>query len=749
MKKFYFLLITVIAFNFGYGQDPVIVSIDKANVSVGQSTIIGFADNLSAIGFTRGPGLGNGAPLSATFTANNWNALGDKETAKNANDFIEWSVTADPNFKLKISALRIAANTTLGGPRKWQIFYSVNDFVNEAPLSAVTDLLPYDGDEYPLSSINVTGFNIISDFGGTIKFRLYAWGGSETGENMLAIQQTLLTTDFGITNPGCRIKGSLIYDGIQYSNEQWTPVKPSDETGDQNVYIADGTYDIGKNEYGESVDENVFIKNLVIANGAAVTITPESNLTINENLSVGDNLDNPGNLVLNSTSTRYSSLIVEGTSIGDVTYKRHVNSNAAGNDLISAPVTGQPFSEFVINNDNIRNNNGTVFLFGPFEKVDGTFVNWSDTESTTLNPGTGYRAASIVNGTFTFVGDVNLGTVNQPISNEGTAFQKWNLIGNPYPSYIRFIDFFNQNETAFDDDTAAVYGFDGNSSDGWTILNNNNATELIAPGQGFFVASKPGGGTISFNAAMRSTGTSDDFIPNRTANTNAAYTQLKIHTGAKSYKTELYFNDNSTKALDKGYDAAVFGKNAPSFAIYTQLVDNNTGIDLAVQSLPFEDLTSNVLIPLGINMAKGEQITVSIEKSMLPEGIEVYLEDNVNNTFTLLNTSDYVFTANSKLVGTGRFFLRFTKATLSTSDPNELSGLQLYATDSKVLFVKGLLKENTAVSVYDIHGRLVNNVQLKANSNTNQLDLSQLNTGVYIVKLKNTIQEITQKIMLR
>ena len=61
-------------------------------------------------------------------------------------------------------------------------------------------------------------------------------------------------------------------------------------------------------------------------------------------------------------------------------------------------------------------------------------------------------------------------------------------------------------------------------------------------------------------------------------------------------------------------------------------------------------------IPLGIKANPGEQITISIDETTLPDNVEVYLEDNVHNTFTRLDEGEYTFTPNTTLNGTGRFF---------------------------------------------------------------------------------------------
>ena len=72
----------------------------------------------------------------------------------------------------------------------------------------------------------------------------------------------------------------------------------------------------------------------------------------------------------------------------------------------------------------------------------------------------------------------------------------WNLISNPYPSFITIgpnstIDtFLEVNDDVIHATYVGVYGYDADNSDGsnYTIYNNTSSSK-IAPGQAFFVAS--------------------------------------------------------------------------------------------------------------------------------------------------------------------------------------------------------------------------------------------------------------------
>ncbi len=593
------------------------------------------------------------------------------------------------------------------------------------------------------STVNVSGLNINTDY----HVAIYEF--NSTGN---CYKIPALTGNF-------RVPGSVSY---LYA-DSWLP-----PNGDPNGIstVADNINILFGNA---TINTNTLINN--------VTVNPFSALTIN----AGAVLQVNGLLTMQSGNLNYSSLMVEGSIIGAIRYERHVNGGpgvgegAGANDLISSPlVSSQNFGAFANSNPNIRFDERTVEnggdpnnkVFGPFDKATGAYLTWNSVNdaANALTSGVGYRAASTDNSSFVFRGTVNQGIVTNNITyttTPGVPYKPWNLVGNPYPAYINVGDFLNyvvdtnpstRNVDILDLFGAAIYGYDGNASDGWTIWNLNTPEKNMAPGQGFLVQADQAlvdAYDLTFAPSMRRIGTTDDFIVGRSANSNNFHLKLRAVIGTGNYHTDFYFNDNSSSGLDKGYDATVYGNIAASKSIYSRLVENSTGKDIAIQSLATEALESDIVVPLGIKAAQGQQVTVSIAESDLPSNIEVYLEDNVTGIFTLLNDSDYVFTPSSTLNSTGRFFLRFSDQTLSTPETT-FDGLQIFTTASpRTLFIKGQLDETSSITLYDIQGRVVLSSQLETSSSTNQVDVSNLSSGVYVVKLNNASQQKTQKVILK
>ncbi|MBV7268134.1 fibronectin type III domain-containing protein [Winogradskyella luteola] len=666
-------------------------------------------------------------------------------------------------------------NENLGVPdidegMKWQVNWPNVKYINYITIGGTYDSQPQPDTMWRISYRTDGVWNTLEEGqGGWIDSGIYEWGGANTNpieadalrvqlysDGLNSLVSIHLRGRGGISNnrddsattpkatliqyldPGNSCAVTVPSGSILYCGDDWIYSDgPDDTSGTINTIIADGIYTID----GE---KDVEVNNLEIYSGASVIVEEGSSLTVKGNLITN------GSLQLESISSMYSSLIVEGTSTGNVLYMRHVNNAAApntttgDNDLISAPVTGQTFGDFRMANLNILSGNiggNLAYLFGPFDTSTVSFVNYSASDdSSILTPGVGYRSGSTDGSTYTFDGSVQTSSVNVPIIAGGGS--NWNLIGNPYPSYLNVQDFLNNmaNSGLIDENSVGIYGYDGSATDGWTIYNlaTTTASTVIAPGQGFFVDAETSG-NIAFTPNMRRKGNSDDFIVGRNSNL-LTYFKLKANTDNKSYHTDFYFNDNASLGLDPGYDAAIWNEVAPNFAIYSNLVQDNTGVPIALQSLNTNDLT-NIVIPLGVNANANETLSFSILESTLPSTVNVYLEDVVANSVVLLNSGDYTFTPSNNISGTGRFYLRFNAVTLSTVEqPLEMLNIFTNSTD-KTIVISGQLSAETNFNLYDLNGRNINSMPLDTNENRQSIDVSNLSAGVYIVELVSETNE--------
>jgi len=527
--------------------------------------------------------------------------------------------------------------------------------------------------------------------------------------------------------------------------------------------------------------DNVFIRNssndpIISTTGVQVTnLTVESSgsLTINagNDLTVSGNFSNSGTVTLNSSSDSYSSLIVQGTSSGNITYNRYVNALGGGSgwDLIGSPVNGLQISSFVTTNNTgsspLATGNGSgagasgEYAIGYYDSSANEWTNYTSGSvgSTQFTAGKGYQMATDSGATLAFTGTVDVDdtktiAIEDYTDGSGTV---WNLIANPYPSFITIgptsttDTFLEVNDDVIDDTYTGVYGYDAETSNDARIYDpyNNTSNAKMAPGQGFMVAARSTtSATITFKEEMQTTSTGDDFIAGDALNDSYEVLLKLYYEDNVKGQTKLYFKDILTLGLDKGWDAGAFDQNA---AIMTRLLEEDEGHGLAINAMSTDDM-DDVVIPLVINEEAGQEFRVNLHTSTIGE-INIYLEDTELSTLTLLNEEDFVMTPTSDLEGVGRFFIHLTADTLSDGEVNT-SLLNAYKkVDQNYITIEGLSTQSTSteVSLFNILGTKVMDATLDNTSNTQMISTNGLSTGIYVIKLESGVNQLTKKLIIK
>jgi len=545
----------------------------------------------------------------------------------------------------------------------------------------------------------------------------------------------------------------------------WTPVESFDFTSYYDIvdaidYVSNTTI---------TSDENFM--NVTVSNGVVITIASDGSLR------AANVLNNNGSIVMNSSSNEFSSLIAGSKAgSGTYTYNRYVSGNSTF-DLISAPFTGQSFSSLISNNSGvIFDTSASVnqYLFGHFNNSDGVYESYindgSNEASTTLDAGLGFRTGTDSGATLAFTGTFETSNVTEPISlGSDATYGRWNLIGNPFPSYLDLNHFFTDNSGILDTNYAAIYAYDGDDSDGsvWTTYNTSTLTDgngdpiqkYIAPGQAFFVASSSSTEQdITFATDMQSTAGTDDFLPGeRRPNDdsfaqNASSSNSKISLAlsfddSKYAATDIYLNTKASSGLDVGYDAGTFANQAGSLGLYSFLADgSHPETKLAIQAVS-NNITKPIVIPLGVNAQSGIDYTIKLKERPQQEGVFVYLKDNLDNSMTLLTDQDYNFNTSTDLQGDGRFEVHLSAFALSTFDiskaPYSMIGL-----NGRVQ-VTGELSKGDVITILDLRGRTLAKQTVNSPTQSATVQLNGVSKGVYIGKVENNIGQYNTKFILK
>ena len=499
-------------------------------------------------------------------------------------------------------------------------------------------------------------------------------------------------------------------------------------------------------------------QDITVASGKSFTIEKTGSVTMSGNLS------NAGTFTLNSDSNEFSSIIIGGTVAGNISYNRYVNSVGTNEwDLIGSPVDGLSISAFASANVSTLATNGATKAIGYYNNADNTWTNYTTSTiggAGNFPLGKGFQMGTIANGTgiLSFTGSpaATLQTraiINNDAANSG-AGTRWNLVANPFPSYIQgntnadsSNNFLTINSDKLHDSYEAIYGYDADGT-GYTIYNNINGALLLAPGQGFMVASdNTSSDNISFTTQMRTVVGGDDLILGRIMQDSYELI-LSINQGDTEIdQTKFYFKEGLTLGLDPGYDAGHFNQQA---ALTTRLVEEDEGVGFAINAMGLESI-NDVVIPLVVNRESGNGFKISIHTNGIYESTNVYLEDNQLGTMTLLNEQDFELTPQDNLNGAGRFFVHLTSASLSIEDDIETHLLNVYKSDiNNFITIEGTANQSNQINLrlYNILGKEVVSKTLANNINTQTISTQGLATGIYVIKLKSGNTVLTKKLII-
>jgi hypothetical protein len=453
-------------------------------------------------------------------------------------------------------------------------------------------------------------------------------------------------------------------------------------------------------------------------------------------LKTSNNLVNNGTINLDSNNDNSSVLMVEGnTVVGNITYNRNLGTENWY--LVSSPVAGETYDNAYVNANSLAIN-GTNNAIGSYVPADNI---WSymqtDDDAASFNAGQGY---SVRRETDQGAGDISFtGTINTASVETSSLDTGFNLIGNPYTSFVNSATFLGATTSSNLDQTQIWLW---NQAGGTYEVKIFGEAWILAPGQGFFV-NATSTGTVTFDESNQAAQGTDTFL-----RTNS-WTEVKLlmTDGEKNRFTKLYFTDNATTGFDAGWEGEVFGGIQNEIDVFTHLVEESQGKKYQVQSLPLSDLESSI-IPVGVTVEAGKTATFSIENTNVPSNINVYIEDKQDNSFTLLEEdANFSFTPENNLDGIGRFYIHTTTSSLSADDFGFNNTLSIYTSSRENLRIVGVQNGTANIQLYNILGKEVLRDSFEGNG-VNDIALPKLNSGIYIVKITTETGTTNKKIII-
>ncbi len=423
-----------------------------------------------------------------------------------------------------------------------------------------------------------------------------------------------------------------------------------------------------------------------------------------------------------------ASLIANTSVSAQATYSR--NLPTTNWYLVGAPVSGETQQDIIANHTFASGTTGGNIGVAAFDNNSPTSPWTYSTLSSTgsIFAGLGVSMKLAAPGDVSITG--NLIPIDYDVPVNIGARNSFNLLGNPFTSYINSATLAGGNSVI---DNATFWFWDGTQ---YVTHNNANPIE-IAPAQGFFIESNANS-IVTFEITNQSHQSSDTFMRTE-PNSNF---ELFVENTEKKTSTKVFFIDGKTTGYDYGYESKMFGGTEYDFAVFTQLVSENEGDNLAIQTLSKDN---TAVIPVGVIAKAGEEITFSIESLNLADGLEVYLEDKNTGEFTNLSETTYKTTLNKDVNGIGDYYIHTQAKSLSTTD-NNISNVSIYKSSNSELTIAGLTSEAN-ISISSLLGKQVLKTSISSNG-VSKISLPTLSVGVYIVSLQSNIGELTKKIII-
>jgi hypothetical protein len=354
--------------------------------------------------------------------------------------------------------------------------------------------------------------------------------------------------------------------------------------------------------------------------------------------------------------------------------------------------------------------------------------------------------------TKSYTGTFNTGTKTIALTRTNSASKPgFNLVANPYPSYL---DWSMVDTTAANIHTSVwyrtktsggAYTFDtyNGKLDVATANGENTVSKLIPPMQAFWVRVKTGfaGGTLTFDNTMRKHA---DVSGNKMKAPKVSETKvvrLQLSNGTNADEALVCFNSNAQNSFDSYDSPKMFESSATRPELYT-LAGNEKVVINGLSDL--NGLSSDMELPLGFTTGAGGNFTLkATEIASFDNSRKLYLRDKQESSETELTPeAEYAFSTTAATSNNeSRFSLLFKAPGVTTGITNANSErISVFVNTRNQITI--IAKPNSKYAIYNAVGQMIENGILNSQFIIHN---SQLNAGVYLVKVNNQLTRVVVK----
>ena len=384
---------------------------------------------------------------------------------------------------------------------------------------------------------------------------------------------------------------------------------------------------------------------------------------------------------------------------------------------------------------------------------------WVNDYSGALTRGVGYVAVSN-SGTgtnnATFSGTFHSGPVTVPLTRKGTTKAGFNLVANPYPSYLNAMTAINANANIMptiwyrtrSTGVSPQYHFETvntTSGEGTNASLTGTVSGYIPPMQAFWVRTLTDDNSITFTNAMRlHHNGSTTVMKTRSSSNDSKLLRLQVSNGVNADEAIVMFNTNAMNGYDK-YDSPKNSNNSSVIPeIYTKVADSDEQLVInGMNSIPLD-----TEIPLGFNTKSPNNFRLKAsEFRNFDSNVHVMLLDKQNTSaepFDLTDGSEYSFSSDATDT-MDRFSVIFKAVSISTGvNTGNADNFSIWTNATNQLVINGCA--GTTAAVYNAVGQKLSNQRLT--STVTVLDMPLL-PGVYMVTVSNAGKSVTKKVIVK
>lgn len=464
-------------------------------------------------------------------------------------------------------------------------------------------------------------------------------------------------------------------------------------------------------------------KNITINPGAGLLIESGGSLTVNRDMHLVNNSSGKSSLINNGI------LNILGNTVIDAPFSANTWT------FYSCPVSNTPVSYF--------NAGRNLYYHEPYGANNWTMA-WSRAVNTFVNAkGYDMRYGSDTLVSLITKNELNKGPINIKLyytdGAETDDHEGWNLVGNPYASYLDW-DAFSLPSSV----NNATYVYDGSTKMYLTYSNGigiNGGSRFIEPSTAFFVKmNTPGTATLHFSDTAR-TLSAETGQGLKSTGSQEKVLALKISGTGYADETALRFNDAASSSFDNHFDALkMFITDVPQ--IYTRDIQNN---NYAINSLP--DIQGYLDVPLSVKTTASSSYTIDVTRFEFNPCETVILEDTKTSIMTnLASVGSYSFTA-GPTDNPDRFILHFGLNLVTSNGAviNNNALLPLIYNHNQTLNINLADESQADITVYDMSGRIM---RLFNASNSYSSQVLGLPAGCYLVRVTTGTKSVSRRIIV-